>query len=134
VYIQFSIPGRSSLDVVSVGTQYDEADRKFVDDSASTVIFPFENQILKCAPGEAGLEHRSLKLERELLCVFVECFTSTTLPATNVGRAMRVSCQIGKFHGMMAGIGPSGRSDNLLFSIAVRSICCHLITTTQLLQ
>jgi hypothetical protein len=39
MYIQFSIPGRSSLDVVSFGTQYDEADRKFVDDSASTVIF-----------------------------------------------------------------------------------------------
>src|SRR5262245_19831666 len=47
----------------------------------------------------------------ELLCVFGECFTSTTLPASMVGSAMRVSCQIGKFHGMIARIGPSGRYD-----------------------
>src|SRR5262249_49812326 len=46
---------------------------------------------------------------RELLWVFGECFTRTTLPARIVGMAMRVSCQSGKFHGIIARIGPRGR-------------------------
>jgi len=45
----------------------------------------------------------------ELLWVFGECFTKTTLPARIVGNAMRVNCQIGKFHGMIARIAPRGR-------------------------
>ena len=45
----------------------------------------------------------------ELLCVLGECFTKTTLPANIVGMAMRVSCQIGKFQGIIARIGPRGR-------------------------
>src|SRR5262247_836901 len=45
----------------------------------------------------------------ELLWVFGECFTRTTLPARIVGMAMRVSCQSGKFHGIIARIGPRGR-------------------------
>src|SRR5215467_16218742 len=36
-----------------------------------------------------------------------------------VGTAMRVSCQIGKFHGMMARIGPSGRYETYALTVPV---------------
>src|SRR5262245_30035926 len=45
----------------------------------------------------------------ELLWVFGECFTRTTLPARIVGMDMRVRCQSGKFDGIIARIGPRGR-------------------------
>jgi hypothetical protein len=36
------------------------------------------------------------------------CFRTITLPAISAGAACRISCHSGKFHGMIARIGPSG--------------------------
>src|SRR5215510_7831872 len=55
----------------------------------------------------------------ELLCVLGECFTKTTLPANIVEMAMRVSCQIGKFHGIIARIGPRGRQETYALTVPV---------------
>jgi len=38
------------------------------------------------------------------------CFKSTVFPAMSVGTAMRITCQKGKFHGMMERMTPSGRN------------------------
>ena len=37
-----------------------------------------------------------------------ECFSSTPLPAVIAGMAKRITCQTGKFHGMMASTRPIG--------------------------
>src|SRR5262249_17325865 len=57
----------------------------------------------------------------ELLWVFSECFTRTTLPANIVGMAMRVSCQIGKFQGMIARMGPRGRYETYALTAPVEA-------------
>src|SRR5215472_8749727 len=67
----------------------------------------------------------------ELPCVLDECFTKTTLPANNVGMAIRVSCQIGKFHGIIARIGPSvqivTRDRSPTFAEAIRRGAPHAL-------
>src|SRR5215472_9468028 len=67
----------------------------------------------------------------ELPCVLDECFTKTTLPANNVGMAIRVSCQIGKFHGIIARIGPSvqivTRDRSQTFADAIRRGAPHAL-------
>src|SRR5215813_7729150 len=55
----------------------------------------------------------------ELRWVFGECFTRTTLPASIVGMAMRVSCQTGKFQGMIARMGPRGRYETYALTAPV---------------
>ena len=37
-----------------------------------------------------------------------ECLSSSPLPAATVGIAARITCQIGKFHGMTASTSPIG--------------------------
>jgi len=38
---------------------------------------------------------------------FEACLSSTVLPAASAGAAARITCQNGKFHGMMASTVPS---------------------------
>ncbi len=36
------------------------------------------------------------------------CLSSPTLPTINAGAAKRITCHMGKFHGMTASTGPIG--------------------------
>ncbi len=39
---------------------------------------------------------------------FEACFSSPQLPTMSAGAAKRITCHIGKFHGMTASTGPRG--------------------------
>ena len=47
-------------------------------------------------------------MNRAVCGTFEACLSSPTLPAIRAGAANRMTCQSGKFHGMIASTGPIG--------------------------
>ena len=65
------------------------------------------NRLEKAPSGRPARRNRS-SMARAVCGTFDACFSSPTLPTMSAGAAKRMTCHIGKFHGMMASTAPSG--------------------------
>ena len=64
-------------------------------------------RLVKTPSGSPARRNRS-SMASAVCGTFDACFSSPTLPTISAGAAKRITCHIGKFHGMMASTAPSG--------------------------